>query len=234
MTLLGALALLGAGLLSFASPCVLPLIPVWAGLAIGDAGDSPVAVFRATCWFVGGFSTVFVLLGAASGQVGGWLSGADTWLPRVGGVAVAAFGLVMIGFGGSRLSREVRPVAVRPAWATGRSTALRSGIAGIAFGAAWTPCVGPLLGSALVVAGRSSSPLSGAGLLSAYSLGVGLPFLAASLALASWPEAQRRLLPIAARLRVAGGFLLVVTGVALAAGASDWLLSPAAKWITPT
>lgn len=234
MTPVGALALLGAGLLSFASPCVLPLVPVWLGLAIGDAGESSVGALRATAWFVGGFSAVFVALGAASGQVGDWLSNADQWLSRVGGLAVAVFGLLMIGFGGNRLSSDRRPIPARPSWVSGRSPALRSGVAGVAFGAAWTPCVGPLLGSALVVASRASSPAAGASLLAAYSLGVGLPFLAASLAVASWPDAQRRLAPAANRLRIGGGALLVVTGAALATGASNWLFSPAARLLTPS
>ena len=229
------LALFGAGVASFASPCVLPLVPVWIGIAAGEAGEAPGTAVRATAWFVGGFAAVFVLLGAIAGRVGGALADADAWLPRAGGVLVIVFGLAMVGLPLGRLDRESRLLRVVPSWARShRSTAVRAGVAGVAFGAAWTPCVGPLLGSALVAAGGAGSVGGGSALLLAYALGIGLPFLLAALALASWPDANRRLARHAPALRVAGGVVLVIVGGALAAGLTDELLSPVARLAAPT
>ena len=140
------------------------------------------------------------------------------------------FGLAMIGLPLGPLDQNARVLGAVPEWARShRSAAIRAGVTGVVFGAAWTPCVGPLLGSALVAAGGSGSAPAGAALLLAYSLGLGLPFLIAALVLASWPKASERIAPLTPKLRVAGGVVLVVAGFALAAGLSDELISPLAR-----
>lgn len=230
MSPLVVLALFGAGITSFASPCVLPLVPVWMGLALGDAGDRPSGALWATAWFVAGFAVVFAALGAAIGRLGGSLADAGGWLPRAGGVLVVLFGLSMVGLPLGPLDQDARLLGSVPRWARShRSTAIRAGVTGVVFGAAWTPCVGPLLGSALVAAGGSGSAARGAALLLAYSLGIGLPFLIAALVLTSWPDASQRIAPLTPKLRVAGGLVLVLAGLALAAGLSDELFSPLAR-----
>lgn len=229
MSPLALLALFGAGLLSFTSPCVLPLVPVWVAIAAGDAAD-PRSVRRGTAWFVAGFTAVFVALGTLAGRLGAVVDLAQTWTVRVGGVVVALFGLALVGMPVGRLGGEARLVRALPAPSAGTGPGVwRALVAGVAFGAAWTPCVGPLLGSALVAAGRSGGGASGAALLASYSLGVGLPFVVAALAYASWPAAQHRLQPIAARLRFGAGALLVALGLGVAAGLTDRLFSPAAR-----
>ena len=231
MSALAIVALFGAGLLSFASPCVLPLVPAWVAIAAGDV-DDPRALRWGTVWFVGGFTLVFVLLGTLAGRLGGLVDPAQTWIVRVGGLLLVGFGLALLGLPLDRLSGEVRLVRVLPA-ATGSlaSTTWRAAVAGVAFGAAWTPCVGPLLGTALVAAGGSGGGASGAVLLLAYSLGVGLPFVAAALAYAAWPGAQQRLRPLAGWLRAGAGALLAILGLAVALGAVDRLFSPAARLV---
>lgn len=227
------LALFGAGVLSFASPCVLPLVPVWVGIAAGGAADRPTGAVSATLWFVAGFASVFAALGSVAGRLGGAVADAGAWLPRLGGVLVVVFGLAMLGLPLGRLDRDARLVGAIPGWArSGRFVGARAAVAGVAFGAAWTPCVGPLLGAALVAAAGSGSAASGSLLLVAYALGLGVPFVAAALALASWPAAARRLEASAPTLRRVGGVVLVVTGAALVAGITDQLLSPAADLIS--
>lgn len=228
MNLVALAALFGAGVLSFTSPCVLPLVPVWVAIAAGDVGSAR-AVQRGTAWFVVSFTLVFVALGTLAGRVGGIVDPAQTWAVRAGGIVLAVFGLFLIGLPLGRFDGEARLVRALPSGEDGRSATWRAVVAGVAFGTAWTPCVGPLLGSALLAAGRSGGAGSGAALLAAYSLGVGLPFVAASLAYAAWPAAQRHLQPLAARLRPLAGVVLVVLGVAAAFGAVDRLFSPAAR-----
>jgi cytochrome c-type biogenesis protein len=100
---------------------------------------------------------------------------------------------------------------------------------GVAFGAAWTPCVGPLLGAALVVAARAADPLHGASLLGAYALGVGAPFVAAALAVESWPTRLVRLRRLSARVEPAAGAVLVALGVLLLTGTYARILGPLAR-----
>lgn len=228
-------ALFGAGLLSFLSPCVLPLVPVWLAVAAGDVGR-PKALVRGTLAFVAGFTIVFVALGTVAGRVGRLVDPSQTWVTRVGGVLLVVFGAALAGLPVERFVPEVRLLRAPPSAAAPSETgtvfgaaALRGLVAGIAFGAAWTPCVGPLLGAALLSAGGTGGAAPGAALLAAYSLGVGLPFLAASLAYRAWPAAQHRLQPVAQGLRLAAGVGLALCGAALALGAAQRLISPAAR-----
>jgi len=221
-------ALFGAGVASFLAPCLVPLLPAYLGLIVGEsaeAGDAARAV-PATIVFVAGFATVFVGFGVVAGIVGHSLSPAAVGVQRVGGVLVAVFGLVMLGVVRGPLARERRllPSVARRAGRT------RPFVMGVAFGAAWSPCVGPLLGAALVVAARSGQPVRGGLLLLAYAAGIGVPFVVAALGLASSPGLARGLRRVGPVIeRVAGG-LLVVLGVLLATGAYRTLSSYLARF----
>jgi cytochrome c-type biogenesis protein len=192
----------------------------------GEGGDAARAV-PATAVFVAGFALVFAALGAAAGLVGSSLDDVQTGVQRVGGVLV--MGLALLGVIKGPLARDRRLLAEIP-----RVPApFRPLVVGVAFGAAWTPCVGPLLGAALTVAARSGQAGRGALLLFVYALGIGVPFLLASLGLASSPALAGRLRRIGPRVERVAGVLLVAIGLLLASGAYGHLTSYLARF-TPS
>jgi cytochrome c-type biogenesis protein len=220
-----AIALFGAGVASFLAPCVVPLLPAYIAMV---AGESKRAV-TGTLLFIAGFTLVFAGLGVAAGALGSSLTDFRTGLERVGGVVVAAMGLVLLGVFSDVFVRERRAILTVPK----SFGAARPVVLGVAFGAAWSPCVGPLLGAALVVAASSSNPAKGGTLLGAYALGIGVPFLVASLGLASSEDFNKFLRRIAPPLQRVAGVLLVALGVLLTTGWYDHLTSYLARF-TPS
>lgn len=222
------IALFGAGVASFLAPCVVPLLPAYLGMVLGTSIDEadPGKALLATSQFVAGFAIVFAGLGVAAGALGSSLDVTQSWLQRGGGLIVAVMGLALLDVIHIRERRAILTVPKSLG-------ALRPVVLGVAFGAAWTPCVGPLLGAALVVAANSGEPARGGALLGAYALGIGVPFLVASLGLASSKGFNDFLRRIAAPLQRVTGVLLVVLGVALLTGAYDYLTSYLARF-TPT
>jgi cytochrome c-type biogenesis protein len=214
--------LFGAGVASFLAPCVVPLLPAYLGIVAGEAERS----VRATAVFVLGFAVVFAALGAAAGLVGGSLDGVQSWLQRVGGVLVLVMGLALLGILRGPLATEHRLLQAVPRVAG----PLRPFVVGVVFGAAWTPCVGPLLGAALTIAAATGQALRGALLLVAYAFGIGVPFMLASLGLASSAAARKRLQRVGPVIQRVGGALLVVLGVLLVSGAYDRLTSYLARF----
>ncbi|HEY4377311.1 MAG TPA: cytochrome c biogenesis protein CcdA [Acidimicrobiales bacterium] len=222
------LALFGAGVASFLAPCLVPLLPAYLGMIVGEGAgthDAAKAV-PATGIFVLGFATIFTAFGVLAGLVGHSLSPVQDTVQRVGGVIVAIFGLALLGVIRGPLIRERRlfttlPKVVGP---------FRPFVIGVAFGAAWSPCVGPLLGAALVIAAKSGQPVRGGLLLLSYSLGIGVPFLVASLGLASSPKLTERLRRAGPKIERVAGVLLVVLGVLLATGAYKFLTSYLARF----
>src|SRR5205085_7086921 len=215
-------ALFGAGVASFLAPCVVPLLPAYVAMLTGESKR----VVPATLLFISGFTMVFAGLGVAAGALGSALDDFRTGLERGGGVVVVLMGFALLDLIHIRERRAILtvPKGLGPA---------RPVVLGIAFGAAWSPCVGPLLGAALVVAASSSNPARGGTLLGAYALGIGVPFLIGSLGLASSERSNDFLRRISRPLqRVAGGLLLVL-GVLLVTGWYDHLTSYLARF-TPT
>jgi cytochrome c-type biogenesis protein len=226
-----AIALFGAGVASFLAPCVVPLVPAYLGIVVGESvedADASKAV-PATIVFVLGFATVFTLLGVLAGFLGSSLDDVQDWIERIGGVLVFVFGLALLGVLRGPFSQEKRLIEKLPEGG-GRA---RPFIVGVAFGAAWSPCVGPLLGAALVVAADSADPVRGAILLASYALGIGVPFVVASLLLASWPGLTRWLSRVSGPLEKVAGVLLVILGVLLVTGLYGELTSYLARF-TPT
>ena len=222
--------LFGAGVASFLAPCVVPLLPAYLGMIASEAaptGDEAGAPsVRATAVFVLGFAVIFAALGGAAGLVGGSLENVQSAVQRAGGVLVAVMGLALLGVLRGPFAAEHRALRSVPSVAG----PLRPFVVGVVFGAAWTPCVGPLLGAALTVAAASGEVLRGTLLLVAYALGIGVPFLLASLGLASSGAARRRLLRIGPYIERVGGALLVVLGVLLVTGLYDRLASYLARF----
>ena len=226
-----AVALFGAGVASFLAPCVVPLLPAYLGIVAGEAVDArhPARAVPATAIFVLGFALVFAGLGAAAGFLGSALVGVQEGVQRAGGVVVTLMGLALLGARPGPLARERRLLTRLPAV----GGPLRPLLVGVAFGAAWSPCVGPLLGAALAVAAGSGQAGRGALLLFAYALGIGVPFLLASLGLASSPALAGWLRRAGPRVERLAGGLLVVLGLLLATGTYGHLTSYLARF-TPT
>jgi cytochrome c-type biogenesis protein len=208
-------ALLGAGVVSFLAPCIVPLLPAYLGMVVGEAADArnPARAVPATAIFVAGFAVVFAALGAAAGFVGSSLHSVQHIVQMVGGVVIVLMGLVLLGAIRGPFARERRLVTKLPL-----SGPARPFVLGVAFGAAWSPCVGPLLGAALTVAARSGQAARGALLLLAYAAGIGIPFMLAALGFAAAPGVTARLQRAGAAIEKVAGVLLVVLGLLLATG----------------
>jgi cytochrome c-type biogenesis protein len=207
-----------AGLLSFLSPCVLPLVPSYVGFITGMtlpeiSGRRRAALLHALL-FVAGFSLVFVLLGATATALGRALNYYQVWLQRVGGVLIIIFGFLCLGVFKVGVLNQERRVQLdrKPVGYLG------SALVGVAFGAGWTPCIGPVLGAILGLAATTSDVTRGMQLLAVYSAGLALPFLIAAVAVESfldWFQRFRRYLPWVMRL---SGVILIVVGVLLVTG----------------
>jgi len=204
-----------AGLLSFLSPCVLPLIPSYVGFLTGLTLEE-LEVRRGTAllhaiWFVAGFSLVFVALGATASALGVVLLHSQVWIGRVGGVIVILFGLYLLGMlRPAFLMRDRRiELARKPLGYAG------SALVGVTFGAAWTPCIGPILGAILTMAAAQASLALGAGLLTAYALGLAVPFLVAAVALDRFLVWFQKFRPYLVWVERVAGVLLIVLGLLL-------------------
>jgi cytochrome c-type biogenesis protein len=215
---LGLFVAFTAGLLSFLSPCVLPLVPSYIGFLTGmtlpETGARRWTALVHALLFVAGFSLIFVLLGASATALGRALNYYQVWLQRLGGVLVIAFGLVSLGAVAPGLLTRERRVQLerKPVGYLG------SALVGMAFAAGWTPCIGPVLGGILGLAASASDISRGMLLLGFYSAGLAVPFLLAAVALESfleWFQRFRRFLPWVMRV---SGILLIVVGVLMVTG----------------
>lgn len=216
-----ALALL-AGIASFLSPCVLPMVPAYIGYLGGQAIAAPgepsrgrLTTFLHALAFVLGFSMVFVALGAAAGGLGRFLR-AD-WVRWVGGLVMVFFGLALMGAVKLPVLYTERRLQLRagPHWGH-----LSSWLVGVSFAAGWTPCVGPVLGAILALGASQETAGQAALLLTAYSLGLGLPFLLVGLTVDRIGAGLRRLHRYLHPIQVATGAIILLFGVLLF---MDWL-----------
>lgn len=233
----GMFVALLAGILSFLSPCVLPLVPSYltfvTGMSLEDLqqGVDRRATLVHSLLFVAGFSIIFITLGASASFLGVFLRYYEVWIARIGGALIIVLGLHLTGiFRIAPLMRERRvQIKDKPAGYIGTI-----GV-GAAFGAGWTPCIGPVLGAILTLAGTEESVRSGIVLLSVYSLGLAIPFLISALALDLFLNTFsrfRRLLPLVEK---ASGVLLIILGLLLATGSftilSSYLIRFTPDWV---
>lgn len=208
-----------AGILSFLSPCVLPLIPSYmtyiTGLSFADLqAEHPSQKVRMqtiihSLLFIGGFTLVFVLLGASATFIGGYLQEHMGLLRKIGGVLIIIFGIHVSGLFdiGMLLGEKRISINRKPAGYAG------SVLVGIAFAAGWTPCIGPILASILMVAATEDTVFKGVGLLLLYSIGLGLPFFLASLAMHQFLVFFNRFKKYIRIFEIVTGLFLIVVGV---------------------
>jgi cytochrome c-type biogenesis protein len=237
---LGVAVAFSAGLFTFLSPCVLPLFPSFisfiTGMSVGDltADLSPTArrqVLLHAVAFVGGFSLVFVALGGSFGALSQALFDYRDWIRRVGGVLIMFFGLYIAGVFKLRLlGRSAQwQIRAKPAGYLG------SLLVGVTFAIGWTPCVGPILGAILSLAGTAETVQRGVWLLTAYSAGLGLPFLLSAVALGSFLrffKRYRAFIPVVER---AAGVILVIVGLLVLTNSyvylNTWAISLTPDWL---
>lgn len=213
------LAAFAGGFLSFISPCVLPLIPGYLSFVSGVSmdefrGGTATAASRrrllvASLAFVAGFSLVFIALGASASAIGGFLMSRLPLLGKIAGALIIVFGLHTMGVFRLRvLDTEKRVQTERKP-----TSLLGALLVGVAFAFGWTPCIGPILGTILVMAGRKETISEGVLLLAVYSAGLGIPFLLTSLAVDRFFSASARIRRHYHAIEVASGVLLIAIGV---------------------
>jgi cytochrome c-type biogenesis protein len=226
-------AALIAGLVSFLSPCVLPLVPPYlvflAGTSLERLADREPEprvkreTVLAAVLFVAGFATVFVALGASASVIGALIRAYSGPLAIVAGVVIIVMGLHFLGLTPiALLHRQKRLELAKPVGLWGAY------VIGLAFAFGWTPCIGPILAAILAVAASEQTVAKGAGLLAIYSLGLGIPFIVAAFAIEPFAAFLARFKSYLHRVEQAMGALLVLTGIAFLTGSlnqmSVWLL----------
>src|ERR1700676_2087552 len=226
-------AALIAGVISFLSPCVLPLVPPYliylTGATIehvandGEVTSSKRAVMISALLFVLGFSTVFVALGATASLIGGLIRAWSAELSIAAGIVIILMGLHFLGFTRiGLLMREGRLPIAKPVGLWGAY------VMGLAFAFGWTPCIGPILAAILSMAAAEATVAKGAGMLAVYSAGLGIPFLAAAFMIEQFSSLFARMKRHLAGVERAMGVLMVITGIGFLTGSvsaiSVWLL----------
>lgn len=227
-----------AGLVSFLSPCVFPIVPSYVGFVTGltldelREGDRANARRQAAIHaglFVLGFSLLFIALGASATALGGVLRRSLPLLQQIGGVVIAGFGLYLLGILKiPALMRERRvQLARKPAGGLG------SLLVGVAFGAGWTPCVGPVLASVLLYASFGETMAHGMVLLAAYALGLGIPFFLSAVALNWFVAGSARVRRWIRPIEIGAGLMLLLVGVLLFTGHFAVITSFLARYSPP-
>lgn len=229
----GFIAALIAGLVSFLSPCVLPLVAPYLVFLTGNSLErlsesEPAARPRrdtvlAAVLFVGGFSTVFIILGATASGIGSLLRFYSSELAILAGIAITVMGLHFLGLTPiGLLHRQARLGLQKPIGLWGAY------VMGLAFALGWTPCIGPILAAILAIAASKATIAKGASLLAVYSLGLGVPFILAALAVDPFAAFLARFRGYLAYMERVMGGLLVLTGIAFLAGLftqlNTWLI----------
>lgn len=214
-----------AGLVSFLSPCVLSLIPVYIGLLAGSAQrDVETTRLRSklilrTLAFIAGFSVIFVLLGMAGTVIGSWLYPIKGWIARIGGLIVILFGLHVAGLIRIPFLDYEAKTKIQKAGADSYSGAF---LMGVAFSAGWSPCIGPILGTVLTgIVSAKVSLVQGVMYLTVYSAGMAIPFLILSLGLGKGIEMMRFKHRLVHNVQIAAGLLMIVMGILLMLGVTS-------------
>lgn len=207
------------GMITFISPCLLPMLPIYISYFAGGGERSIPKTLTGALGFVTGFTVVFVAMGALAGTLGSFLKEYQTAVNIVSGLVVIFFGLHFLGLFQLKLFRSAG--SQRNTGAMGFGSAL---LFGVIFSVGWTPCVGAFLGSALMLASQQGHVLEGMGMLLVYSLGLGIPFVFSAVlidylkSVFGWIKQHYRIINI-----ISGSFLVLV-GILMATGSLGWLL----------
>ncbi|RTL91472.1 cytochrome c biogenesis protein CcdA [Ancylobacter aquaticus] len=231
LTSIGVLTAFSAGLISFLSPCVLPLVPGYVAYVSGSAIDlrghasvSRLSTLLLSACFVLGFSTVFVALGATATAFSRLLLSYRYEATFIGGAVIILFGIFMTGL--VRLPWLVRDVRFHGSVRGGRP--FGAYLLGLAFGFGWTPCIGPVLGAILTVSALSSTASTGITLLTVYSLGLGVPILASAAFAGNLTKRLKAMHQLGRSLQIGAGVVMIMMGIAMITGTmsalSFWLL----------
>lgn len=214
-------AAFAGGFVSFFSPCILPLLPVYislfSGLSVTEIshGSSKLRILFHTVLFIAGFSTVYLALGAGSSFIGSIFFDYQDYLRIIGGVFLILFGLLLIGLiKTGLLMREFRVNIKLQKF----GTPLGAFLVGVGFAAGWSPCIGPVLGSILIYSSMSGSIITGLKILGAYCLGIAIPFLIFSLLIDTAMRYLRKFMKLFTWLNYIIGFLLIILGVMMISG----------------
>ena len=224
------------GLLSFVSPCVLPLVPAYLSFMSGMSVEELMSArgseaLRRTGFksvlFVLGFSVVFIAMGATASSAGRFLSAQSFLMAKVAGIVIVIFGLHMLGI-----------LRIKALYAEKRFHARFQSIGfaapfvmGVMFAFGWTPCIGPVLGAIIALASQTDTLAQGVGLLAVYSLGLGIPFLITGFATGAVLKALGRFKPHFRKFEVASGILMIAVGVLIFTGNLQDLSSKLSRWL---
>jgi len=207
-----------AGFLSFVSPCVLPVVPSYVsyitGLSLKDLserGKTDTIAIQNSLMFIFGFSSIFIFFGASATAIGHFLLTYQAIIRRVGGLMVIVFGLYLLGLIKPAIFMRDR----RFQFQNKPSGLFGSYLVGVAFGAGWTPCVGPILGSILLYAGTTGSVATGMFLLAAYSMGLGIPLFLSSVGMYHFLVSYKEVARWGGVISGISGALLVLFGLLL-------------------
>jgi cytochrome c-type biogenesis protein len=213
-----------AGVLTFLAPCTFPLVPVYLSIITGGVSEK-VGKRRLVLnglFFVLGFTLVFTAFGTLVGFFGSALVPYRIWLSRIGGIFVILFGIFLLGSGRFNLDFLMKDRHLKPPAIFKPGSKLNSLVVGLAFGFGWTPCVGPILGSILLLASTSSTVFQGTLLLLVFSLGMAVPFMLIALGVGS---IEKRLTPYLGIISKVSGVFLVLLGILLLTNSFSLLIS---------
>lgn len=210
-----------AGLLTFLAPCTLPLVPGYlgfvAGVSLEDLKDptkvkkARLKIFLNGLFFIVGFSLVFIILGTLAGLAGSLFSASRIWLSRIGGVFVIIFGLFMLNILKIPALSYEKQIKIPSIFKRGKP--INSLIFGSAFGLGWTPCVGPILGTILLLASTSTTVFQGTLLLTVFSFGLAIPFLIIAASIGSASAYINKFSKYLTVVSVIGGIFIILIGI---------------------
>ncbi len=207
------------GIITFISPCLLPMLPIYVFYFAGGGERSTLATLKGSLGFVTGFTLVFLTLGVLAGSIGSFLGEYQTVLNIITGLVVIIFGLNYLGvFSFSLFKGSTKTESIN------QMTFYKAFLLGIVFSIGWTPCVGAFLGSALMLASQQAQAVKGAFMLLAYSLGLGIPFVLSAVLIDylksafQWIKTHYRL------INTTSGLFLIVLGLLMATGTLGWIL----------